>query len=109
MVCGKSNKKEEAEGTFKRIIQKVLKVKLDSKSTYSVYDYFHSEYNAPHYVFYAEIKESKNVRLPKGNTFSWFTFKQIEKLPLADKTKQDIIVAKRVIEAKNRESLNSAN
>ncbi len=103
-IFGGINRKEEkTEIAFQRIIYDLLKVKLATKSIYAIYDYFHSGYKKFHYVFYGEVSETQNIHAPKGIIFSWFTFKQIIKLPFTEATKQDIIVGQRVIQAKLRE------
>ncbi|MBI4080382.1 MAG: NUDIX domain-containing protein [Candidatus Levybacteria bacterium] len=107
LIGGESQKEEQAERTFQKIIAKLLKVKLDVKSITAVYDYFHNEHKKIHFVLYGEVGERQPIRIPKGATFSWFTFQQTLKLPFSDQTKQDIIVAQRVINAKIRELENA--
>lgn len=105
IVSGKNNKDEErAENTFQRVIYDLLKVKININSIHPVYDYFHNVYNATHYVFYAEIDEEEIFWSPKETAFSWFTFKQIPKLLCNLQTRQDIIVAQRVINLQIRET-----
>lgn len=103
MLGGESKIGEEARMTFQRIVNKLLNIKLKPKNIYPVYDYFHSTRNKLHYVFYAEVLNTKNFNNFKKGCLSWFTFNETLKLPFASQTKQDIIVGERVISAKWRE------
>ena len=103
MPGGTGNEKEEdAQKAFQRIIYQLLNLRLDEKYIHPVYDYFNNNLNADHYVFYAKVKSMNNLSLPDNGTLSWFSFKQITKLPLSEQTKQDIIVSQRVIQAQAR-------
>lgn len=107
---GKSQNKETPINTFRRVTYRQSKIKITSNSVNSVYDYFNTELNSHCYVFYAQIdRERKEIPVRKGHTVKWFTFKQIHKLPVNEKTRQDITVAKRVIDAivRNKESQNN--
>ncbi len=97
-----NTKTEEAVLTFQRVIFNTLHVKLPIKSIFPVYDYFHTLHNKTHYIFYAEVPKMQKYT-SKKDTVSWFTFKQITKLPFTKQTKQDIVVAHRVIDAQERE------
>lgn len=103
MIRGISRGKEDALSAFKRIAQEYLKIRLNLKKIYSVYDYFHKKLEKTNYVFYAEVENVKNFRPIHGGNLSWFTFKQTLKLPFTKETKNDIIVAERVIKAHARE------
>lgn len=102
MVGGVALKDEEPIDTFQRVIHELIDVKLDPKRVFAVYDYFHNTHNTMHYVFYAEVK--KLISIPDGDTrgLSWVTFKQTTKLPFDSQTKQDVIIAERVIKAQAR-------
>ena len=102
MLGGAGREEENAQKTFQRIIYQLLNVRLDEKCIYPVYDYFNNALNAIHYVFYAQVKTMHTLSIPDRDTLSWFTFKQITKLPLSEQTKQDIIVSQRVIQAQAR-------
>lgn len=102
LLSGMSQAGEAAEKTFHRIATELLKVKLDSKRIFPVYDYFHKGFNAPHFVFYAEVSDEHPVSAKKGTTISWFSIKQTLKFPFSPQTKQDILVAERVIKAQAR-------
>lgn len=103
MIGGTSHKEEDALTTFQRIAYKALNIKPDIKRIHPVYDYFHNTLNKVHYVFYIEVEKLQNYQSPQGGILSWFTFKQTKKLPFTDQTKQDIVVAERVIKAQARE------
>lgn len=102
-LVGVNKNGEEASIAFQTVVRDMLKIKLVTELIYPVYDYFHTENKKLYYVFYAEVGESQDVHPPKGNVFSWFTFKQTLKLPFTQQAKQDIIVVQRVIQAKFRE------
>ncbi len=93
---------EDPQKSFQRIIYQLLNLRLDEKHIHPVYDYFNGTLNTIHYVLYAKVKTMKNLSLPDNGTLSWFSFKQITKLPLSEQTKQDIIVSQRVIQAQAR-------
>lgn len=103
MFGGEAAEGEEASDAFQRIINKQLNLNLKAKSVRPVYDYFHNTRNKPHFVFYAEVGNSRNFRNVKNGTPTWFTFGEALKLPITTQTKQDIVVGQRVIEAKWRD------
>lgn len=106
MFGGVNRGKEDAAATFQRIIYNALKVKLPIKHIYPVYDYIQEPHHKTHYICYAQVSKMQNYTF-KRDILSWFTFKQAEKLTLTQQTKQDIIVAKRVIDAQERERLHT--
>lgn len=97
--------KEDAETAFLRIIYSSLRIKLNPKSIFPVYSYFHKKMNKNHYIICAEIKNLKDFSPNNGIIFAWFTFKQIVKLQLSEQAKHDITVGQRVIDARLRKSL----
>lgn len=105
MLGGESMEGEEAQAAFQRIIQKILKINLKPKNIHPVYDYFHNISNKLNFVFYADVKSTKNFNDLKKGSFSWLTFSETLKLPFSSQTKQDIVVGERVINAKLRELL----
>ncbi len=96
-------KEEPIEAVFQEILYTFLKVKIPLKDIYLVYDYFHSTLHKTHYVFFAKVTEMPRLRLLQKDTISWFTFKQTLKLSVPEQTKQDLVVAQRVINAIDRE------
>lgn len=96
-----NNKAEDGAVTFQQMIVDRLHIKLALKHIFPVYDYFHSAYNTRHYVYYARVTKTQHYAC-EGETLSWFTFKQTLKLHFAHQTKQDIVVAQRVIEMQER-------
>lgn len=102
MVGGIASKEEESIDTFKRYIHDLIDVKLDAKRVFAVYDYFHNTHNTMHYVFYAEVKKLIAIPADDKRGLSWVTFKQTTKLPFDAQTKQDVIIAERVIKAQAR-------
>lgn len=107
LLGGESIQGEEAQAAFQRIINKLLKINLRVKDIYPVYDYFSNVRNKLHYVFYAEVGNTKSFNNFKKGSFSWFTFSETFKLPFTTQTKQDIVVGERVINAKWREDHSS--
>lgn len=88
---------------FHEAISKQLHAKFALKTIYPVYDYFR-ESGANYYVFYAQVALKKDeLHTKKGSLIEWFTFKQMTKLRFLSETRQDIVVAERVINAKARQ------
>ena len=102
---GESLNGETAEETFKRIIYSHLRLELKPKNIYSIYSYFHTVKGKDNYIHYAIIRKLEKFPNTKKTLFSWFTFKQIQKLHIPDQIKQDIIVGQRVIDSAMRKSL----
>lgn len=100
---GESSGEEEAQAAFQRIINEQLDLDLKAKNIYPIYDYFHNEKDKPNYVFYAEVKKPQEFNPLKGDTFSWVAFTEISKFLFTDRSKQDVIVGERVINAKWRD------
>lgn len=75
--------------------------KFHPKVVLPVYDYIVK--GKKHLISYAEIKKIKDFPPTKKFSFAWFDMKQILKLGLSPQTKQDIVVGRRVIDAKVRE------
>lgn len=96
---------EIAKVIFQNAIYEKLQVKLTLKKIHPVYMYFNTIMGKNNYIFYAEVKVKKDFLIPKGKLFSWFTFKQILKLPTTKQTGHDIMVSQRVIDAKERKRL----
>lgn len=106
-MFGKTNdKKEDPLLTFQRAIYNALKVKLAKEHIHPVYNYFHSVNNRMHYIYYGQVTKMQNYTFP-GETLSWFTFKQTLKLRFTEETRQDIVVAQRVINAWGRITANT--
>ncbi len=99
--------KEDPAAVFQRIIQITLHVKLSKKSIYPVYNYFHKIHNKTHYIYYGKVATMQKHIVLKESTLSWHTFKEATKLQITEQTKQDIMVAQRVIEAQERETMHT--
>lgn len=99
---GESKEGEEAQVTFQRVINELLKLNLKVKHIHPVYDYFHDGLDKINYVFYAEVKNPKKFSSLKTSTFSWVDFSETLKFLFSDHSKQDIIVGERVINLKSR-------
>ncbi len=96
---GKNNSDEEPIDAFNRITFKELKIKITPSVIHPVYDYFSKKLNDHCYIFYAQVgNREKKIRAKQGYAVEWFTFKQIYKLPIEEQTRQNIMVAKRVID-----------
>lgn len=96
---------ETAEAAFQRIIHQSLRIKIDLSAIYPVYAYFHKDMAKNHAIVYAKIEDIHNFSLQNGIAVSWFTFKQIQKLPIGEQTKHDLTVGGRVIDSHIRKSL----
>ena len=96
---GKNNNAEDPIQTFHRTAFKELKIKITPSAIHPVYDYFSKKLNDHCYIFYAQVgNKEKKIHTRPGFVTEWFTFKQIYKLPIEEQTRQDIMVAKRVID-----------
>ena len=100
LVGGISKSNETPQAAFKRIVQKILRIKLSLKTIETVY--FYNNINTDRYILYAETKKMKKSSPKKKPEFAWFTFKQVLKLQVDPQTKHDIVVAQRVIDSKKR-------
>lgn len=103
MIGGDSRQGEDAPTTFQRVISELLNIELKPKHIYPIYDYFHDKLNKVNYVFYAEVGKNLKFTLQKDNNLSWVSFDKILKLVFPAHTKQDVVVGKRVIDAKERD------
>lgn len=100
---GEGSEGEETKSAFQRIMNKLLGLDLKHKDIYPIYDYFHDTRNKTNYVFYGQIKSTREFNRLKQGNFSCITFHEISKIPFAPHSKQDVIVGERVISAKWRE------
>lgn len=101
---GKNNNAEEPIEAFRKATSKELKIKIKTLAIHPVYDYLSKKLNSRCYVFYAQVNSiDKKIRVRKGYKMEWFTFKQTYKLPVEEQTRQDIMVAKRVIDLATRD------
>ena len=98
----KSKAKEDEKTAFRRIIHKTLKVKLSLKDIEPIYVYFDEGMDRNNSLLYGKVGRVKNFPSKKGISFSWFTFKQVLKLPVDEQTKHDIVVGQRVVASKAR-------
>ena len=102
---GDSSGSETAEEAFKRIVHSALRLDLKPKAIFQIYNYFHDGKRKDSYVCYAKIRKLEKFQSNKKITYSWFTFKEIQKLRIPEKVKQDIVVGQRVIDSAIRKSL----
>lgn len=89
---------------FQQAIKNILKVKIPLSNIEPVYDYFDNHLRKQHYIVYAHIEKLEEIKIGKKKPISWFTFKQISKLPFAPQTKQDVMIGQRVLAAFARKS-----
>ena len=101
MFGGTNDSQEDGAVIFQQMILDALNLKLPRKNIYPVYDYFNNTLNKMHYVYSAHVAKRKDYAC-EGEILSWFTFKQTLKLRFAQETKQDIVVAQRVIDMQER-------
>lgn len=103
---GKNYKNETPEEAYMRLVEKQLEIKLSPKAVHLVYDYELDEEKLVQHILYGEVKTmKKNLSEKDDALFNWFTFKQVSKLPIHPQTKQDLIVAQRVINLVERNLL----
>lgn len=103
MFGGLSQKGENAQEAFTRVMYELINVRLYASHIYPVYDYFFHAASTIHYIFYAEVEKMPTFPLGSDAILSWFTFKQTTKLSIRDQTKHDIIISERVINAQARD------
>lgn len=106
MLGGEGNEGEDAQITFQRIVNELLDLNIKTKNIYPIYDYFHNSLERLNYIFYVEVKKRLAFDSYKEGTLAWVSFNETLKMNFADHTKQDVMVAKRVIDAKEREENN---
>src|SRR4030067_1565215 len=104
LLGGSNKKKENFEEAFLRIINSHLKLKLKPSFIHPVYDYFNIGKNKKIYIYYANVSKRGKFK-GKKKIFSWFTFRQIQKLPIPEQIRHDIVVGQRVIESSIRKRL----
>ncbi|HYM65004.1 MAG TPA: NUDIX hydrolase [Candidatus Sulfotelmatobacter sp.] len=106
-LFGGENKASEKtpEEAFERIIYVHLRFKINPKNVFAVYSYPHQDKNKDNFIHYAEIRKLEKFKNTRKKLFSWFTFKQVQKLKLSEQTKQDIMVSQRVIASSIRKKL----
>jgi hypothetical protein len=102
---GEGLDRETAAETFKRIVFSHLHLELQSKNIFPIYSYLHDDKGKNNFIHYAIVKKLEIFPNTKKTLFSWFTFKQIQKLHISNQIKQDIIVGQRVIDSAVRKSL----
>jgi hypothetical protein len=102
LFSGDNEDIEDIKEAFLKIINKHLKLELKPSSICPVYNYLDNGKNI--HIFYANVKKVEKF-FDKKKTFSWFTFKQIQKLLLSEQVKQDIIVSQRVIDSSIRRKM----
>lgn len=100
---GESKEGEQALVAFQRIISKILNINLQKKHIYPIYDYFHETLNKVNYVFYGEVGKTRIFNASKKGIPSWVSFSETLKLSFTVRTKQDLVVGERVINAKWRD------
>jgi ADP-ribose pyrophosphatase YjhB (NUDIX family) len=96
---------ETSAEAFKRIINSALRLDLKLTAISDIYSYFHDGKKKDTFVHYAKVRKMEKFSGDKKFTFGWFTFKEIQKLHIAENVKQDIIVGQRVIDSAVRRSL----
>lgn len=107
MFGGISRAGEDAPTALQRILFEQINMHIETKQLFPVYDYFYEALKKIHYVFYVEVKKLYHPLTLLPGECSWFTFKQITKLGLAEQAKHDVIISERVINAQERSRLPS--
>lgn len=101
----KKAKNATGEETFKELFFEAINLKIKLANIKVIYSYFSKELNMDDNVYYAEVSKLYKTSVSKNTIFSWFTFKQIQKLNISEQTKQNIIIGQRVIDSSIRKSL----
>lgn len=87
------------------LINSFLKTKISPKTIRPIYQYNHKDQNEEYAISYIELEKMQDFSPQKGKTFTWFTRKQIQKLPLEKQLRQDLTIGLRVIDAQRRKIL----
>lgn len=93
---------DSPEVLFKDTIFKLLDIKI--RVVLPVYSYCNEKNDKDQYIGYATVRSRHNFSSRNGLTFSWFSFKDVLKLPMTKQMQHDIVVGQRVIEAASRKS-----
>lgn len=105
LLGGGCKEKEEPQKAFQCVAKKLLGLKLKLGDILPIYFYPTKGEYQEHYVFFSKISRLKKFPAKKGLEFGWFTFKQIQKLPISKQAKQDLTIGHRVIDALERKRL----
>ena len=92
---GLSQESETPPNTFKRELREELELTLSDDSIKKLTDYFNPDFDTHRYVFYAETKESRNLKLHEGEGFAWVTLEEAFNQNLSKRTKQDLSLFQR--------------
>lgn len=101
----KEIKNKTGQEAFRDIFFEKLGIKLKLQNINSVYTYRADEKGANYNIYYAKVKRLHKSPNPAKIEFSWFNFKQIQKLNLSEQTRQDILIGQRVIDSSIRKGL----
>jgi len=95
---GMNQTDETSEQAFLRILAVNLGLTVTPNACFAVYDYVQKNRNTPRFIYYAIVDTLYDEEaLLTENKTSWFSFKQVAKLPIEPQTRQDITVGQRVI------------
>ncbi|MBU4099445.1 hypothetical protein KJ980_07395 [Patescibacteria group bacterium] len=100
---GVYQEKEDPEELFRNLVLDLLDMEI--REVLPVYSYLNENSDEFQYIVYSQLGELRNFSSKNGQTFGWFTFKEVLKLKVTEQTKHDIVVGQRVIEAAMRKSL----
>jgi hypothetical protein len=105
-LFGKQSKNgKTGEEVFLELFSKELKLKLKLNKINAIYSYFSKEMDINHNIYYAEVSKL-NIFSNSGKTkYSWFTFRQIQKIKLSEQVRHDLMVGQRVINSNIRKTL----
>ena len=95
---------QDTKTQFQAIFIDLFSFQLNLNDIFEVYSYESPQFKNIQTIYYAEIPDEV-FTIPANVQAEWFSFKQIQKLPLVPQAKHDIMIAKRVIESHKRRSL----
>jgi hypothetical protein len=103
VLFGDTNRANETEAarTFQRVINDELNHELELEDILPVYQFFDKERSLPHFVFYAQVADDA-LESVSGRALQWFNFKKLHRTTMSKQTRQNIIVAQRVIDLAQR-------
>lgn len=102
LIGGPSKPGETPAETFKRHVYEHLRAKLPVTTIEPLYDYYNDDMPRPRFIFYVETKHLKKTpEIPDAKTWKWVPMEGVFKLPLTERTKQDLTFFHRETQAKS--------
>ena len=98
LFSGVSHNGESPLIVFQRCVEKALGTIIPASSIRPVYDYIHAQ-QGEQFVFYVDVTGVEPKEYKSKNKTEWFSIEKIEKYPMSEQTRHDIMIGGRVIRA----------